>query len=263
MMTIENTKISAVITPKDPGRSKFAFTSGSLAPVVLAALLLVIWQVSSGLTFVIPSPLASVQALISNFSDSKYLVDLRVTAVGTLLAFIFGSSAAFLLGLFVGLSSWAKALFEPLLIAFNGIPKIVLYPVLLQIFSLSGSKIAMGALFAFFPIFINVATGIREIPAVYWKLARTTQASRWNVMIHIILPAIRKPLLTGVRLSISLAMSGVVLSEFFATDRGLGRVVLQSVTQANYPSMVATLLVLLATSFVFSMALWRWEKRLR
>jgi NitT/TauT family transport system permease protein len=121
----------------------------------------------------------------------------------------------------------------------------------------------MGALFAFFPVFINVATGIREMPAVYWKLAKTTQASKWNILIYIILPAIRKPLLTGVRLSVSLAMSGVVLSEFFATDRGLGRVVLQSFSQANYPNMVATLLVLLAASFIFSMALWRWEKRLR
>jgi NitT/TauT family transport system permease protein len=265
MMIIDNSKITGrVWSVREPdSRPKLALTLDRLGPAALAVVVLIVWQLSSNVLFVVPSPVTSVQALAANFSDSKYMVDLRVTAIGTLLAFVYGAGIAFLLGLVIGLSSWARALFEPLLIAFNGIPKIVLYPVLLQIFSLSGSKIAMGALFAFFPVFINVATGIREMPAVYWKLAKTTQASRWNILIYIILPAIRKPLLTGVRLSVSLAMSGVVLSEFFATDRGLGRVVLQSFSQANYPNMVATLLVLLAASFIFSMALWHWEKRLR
>lgn len=242
---------------------RVALTRNGIAPVVLALIFLLVWWVSSGLSFVIPGPGETVRELVASLSDANYRVDLTRTAIATIQAFAIGASIGFLLGLLIGFSDWAKSLFEPLLIAFNGIPKIVLYPILLQLFSLSGGKVAMGVLFALFPVFVNVATGVRELPRVYWKLALSAQASRWQRLVHIVLPGIRKPLLTGVRLSVSLAMSGVVLSEFFATDRGLGRVVLQAFSQAQYPTMVATLMLLVTTAFVVSMALWTMEKKIR
>jgi NitT/TauT family transport system permease protein len=242
---------------------KIVLSRDTVGPVLLAGAVLALWQISSGLVFVIPSPGETVQQLFANLGDPQYRTDLAVTAGATVRAFVIGAGIGFLLGLLVGFSDWAKALFEPLLIAFNGLPKIVLYPILLQLFSLSGGKVAMGILFALFPVFVNVATGVRELPRVYWKLALSTQASRWQRLVHIVLPGIRKPLLTGIRLSVSLAMSGVVLSEFFATDRGLGRVVLQAFSHAEYDSMVATLLLLIVTSFLISVALWKLEKKVR
>ena len=242
---------------------KIALTRNTVGPVVLAAAVLLLWQISSGLVFVIPSPAATVQELFANLADPQYRTDLAVTAGATVRAFVVGAGIGFVLGLLVGFSDWAKALLEPLLVAFNGLPKIVLYPILLQMFSLGGGKVAMGILFALFPVFVNVATGVRELPPVYWKLALSTLASRWQRLVHIVLPGIRKPLLTGIRLSVSLAMSGVVLSEFFATDRGLGRVVLQAFSHAEYATMVATLVLLIVTSFVISVALWNLEKKIR
>ena len=242
---------------------RISLSRNSVGPVVLALVVLLVWWVSSGLSFVIPGPGETLAELGANLGDANYRVDLAQTAIATVQAFAMGASIGFLLGLLIGFSDWAKALFEPLLIAFNGIPKIVLYPVLLQLFSLSGGKVAMGVLVALFPVFVNVATGVRELPRVYWKLALSAQANRWQRLIHIVLPGIRKPLLTGVRLSVSLAMSGVVLSEFFATDRGLGRVVLQAFSQAQYATMVATLMLLVTTAFAISMVLWNLEKKIR
>lgn len=250
------------ITAVRPDRSKPRI--GTLAGSVLVAVAaLIIWQFASALTFVIPSPWSTLDVLFQNLSDPSYLVDLRVTAVAVLEAFVIGTVIGGLLGLGLGLSAWARAIFEPLLIALNGIPKIVLYPVLLPIFSLSGSKVVMGVLFALFPVLINVSTGVRELPSVYWKLARSVQASPWQTLAHVILPGIRKPLLTGIRLAISLSVVGVVLSEFFATDRGLGRVVLQDYSHGEYPAMVSTILLLITASFVISILLWRWERRVR
>ncbi|AKS34968.1 ABC transporter permease [Mycolicibacterium goodii] len=229
---------------------------------LLAVLVLLVWAIFSDLTFVIPSPLETLGVLVTNLSDPAYLFDLRVTAQSVLLAFVFGTAVGGGLGLLLGLSERLRTMFEPMLIVLNGIPKIVLYPVLLPIFSLTGSKVVMGVLFALFPVLINVSTGVQEIPRVYWKLARSVQASRWQMLTHIIIPAIRRPLLTGIRLAVSLAVVGVVLSEFFATRRGLGRVVLQSYSHGDYPSMVATIMLLITISFVISILLWQWEKRL-
>ncbi|MEN3263343.1 ABC transporter permease subunit [Pseudonocardia sp.] len=101
-------------------------------------------------------------------------------------AFAIGTLLGGALGLLLGLSAAARTWLEPLIIAFNGVPKIVLYPVLLPMFSLSGAKVVMGVLFALFPVLINVAAGARNIPAVYWKLGRTVQASRAQMLTHIV-----------------------------------------------------------------------------
>ncbi|BBX51758.1 ABC transporter permease subunit [Mycolicibacterium poriferae] len=229
---------------------------------LLAVLVLVVWEVVSGLTFVIPSPVRTLGVLVENLSDPAYLFDLRVTAQAVALAFVVGTGVGGGIGLLLGLSARLRLIFEPMIIMLNGIPKIVLYPVLLPIFSLSGSKVVMGVLFALFPVLINVSTGVQEIPKVYWKLARSVRVNPWQMLVHIIFPAIRRPLLTGIRLAVSLAVVGVVLSEFFATRRGLGRVVLQAYSHGDYPSMVATIMLLITISFGISIALWQWEKRI-
>lgn len=245
-----------------PQRVRSVFENQFVGAVLLAVLVAIAWQILSGLTFVIPSPVKTLSILFDNLSDPAYLFDVRVTAQSVLLAFVIGTTIGGAIGLLLGLSHRLRLMFEPLLIILNGIPKIVLYPVLLPIFTLSGSKVVMGVLFALFPVLINVSTGVQEIPRVYWKLARSVRANPLQMLVHIIFPAIRRPLLTGIRLAVSLAVVGVVLSEFFATRRGLGRVVLQSYSHGEYPSMVATIMLLITISFVISVVLWQWEKRI-
>jgi NitT/TauT family transport system permease protein len=245
-----------------PQRVRSVLGNQFVGAALLAVLVAVGWQILSGLTFVIPSPGQTLTILFRNLSDPAYLFDVRVTAQSVLLAFVIGTAVGGGIGLLLGLSQRLRLIFEPLIIILNGIPKIVLYPVLLPIFTLTGSKVVMGVLFALFPVLINVSTGVQEIPRVYWKLARSVRANPWQMLVHIIFPAIRRPLLTGIRLAVSLAVVGVVLSEFFATRRGLGRVVLQSYSHGEYPSMVATIMLLITISFAISVALWQWEKRI-
>ena len=253
----------AVPAPRTmPQRLRAVLGNQAVGATLLALVVVVVWEIFSALTFVIPSPVETFRVLVHNLADPGYLFDLQVTAQSVFLAFVIGTAIGGALGLVLGLSQRLRVMFEPMLIVLNGIPKIVLYPVLLPIFSLSGSKIVMGVLFALFPVLINVTTGVREIPRVYWKLARSVRANGWQTLVHIIIPAIRRPLLTGIRLAVSLAVVGVVLSEFFATRRGLGRVVLQAYSHGDYQSMVATIMLLITISFGISIALWQWEKRL-
>ncbi|MEV0049909.1 ABC transporter permease subunit [Saccharopolyspora shandongensis] len=241
---------------------------GRHATVIGSVLVLVaftaLWEVFSRLSFVVPDVAATLGALVENLSDETYLGHLRATLIAVFWVFVIGVVLGGFLGLVLGLSKFARAMFEPILLAFNGMPKIVLYPLILPIFHLGyGSKIVMGVLFCVFPVLINVAAGVRDMPVVYWKLARSLDTSRWQQLTSFVLPAIRRPLLTGIRLAVSLATVGVVLSEFFATKEGLGRVVLQSYSGGDYAAMVATILLLITISFVISLLLWRLEKGVR
>ncbi len=261
MTALQEPPVAAV--PVRSRRRRFRGTV-PLGSVVVAVLAVLLWHISSGLTFVIPSPAATIRALGRDLGDSVYLLNLRYTMVASLVAFVIAVAIGLAIGLALGASRWASVIFEPLLVALNGIPKIVIYPILLPIFSLGiGSKIAMGVLFALFPVMTNVTTGVRAIPAVYWKLAQSVNCSRWQTLLHIVLPALRRPLLTGLRLAVSLALVGVVLGEFFATRYGLGRVVLQAYSVGNYADMMSSIILLIAISFVLSLGLWAFERRVR
>lgn len=236
----------------------------AIGSVLVLVAFTLLWEVFSRITFVIPDVVDTMRALGKNLTDETYLTHLRVTATAIFWAFVLGVVLGVLLGLVLGLSKLARVMFEPMILALNGMPKIVLYPLILPIFHLGyGSKTVMGVLFCVFPVLINVAAGVRDMPPVYWKLARSLDTSRRQQLTSFVLPAIRRPLLTGIRLAVSLATVGVVLSEFFATKMGLGRVVLQSYSAGDYPSMVATVLLLITISFTISLLLWRLEKRVR
>lgn len=251
------TALAAPIRTRGIWRSPAVGSAGLLVAAVL------LWWVASTVTFVLPDPVKTVSVLLSNLADPAYAAHVRATATLVALAFLIGTAIGGLAGLGLGISRWARVIFEPLVIGLNGVPKIVLYPVMLPILQLTGSKVAMGALFALFPVLINVEAGVREIPVIFRKLTRSLDSSWRQFFIYIVLPAIRAPLLTGVRLAVSLATVGVVLSEFFATERGLGRVVLHAYGQGHYADMVATILLLISVSFVLSLALWRLERRVR
>lgn len=235
--------------------------AGSVAVAVAAG---VVWEIASHLSFVVPRPLATAGALVRDVGDPRFLSGLSETLLAALAAFVLATLIGGVIGLGLGLSRWARILFAPIITALNGVPRIVLYPVLLPVFHLGyGSKIVMGLLFGLFPVLINVSTGVREIPSVYWRLARSIRADRRQTLRHILLPAIRGPLLTGIRLAVSLSLVGVVLSEFFATKQGLGRIVLQSYSGGDYATMMSTILLLIAISFALSLLLWQLERRSR
>lgn len=242
-------------------RRDLVVPAGSVAIAVAAVLL---WWAASTATFVIPSPAATLAVLVASFGDPDYWQHVRSTALASTLAFALSVGIGTLLGLLLGLVTFVRHVFEPLAVALNGVPKIVLFPVLLLFFGIGvTSKTAMGVLIGLFPVMMNVAAGIRSIPPVYRRLARTLCASRWQTFWQVIVPAIRRPFMTGVRLAVSLSVVGVVLAEIFATRYGLGRVILARYGSGQYAGMLATVLLLLVTSFVVTFVMWQLEKRVR
>jgi NitT/TauT family transport system permease protein len=240
---------------------RWAVPSGSVLVAVLAVF---IWWVGSLAYFVVPSPGATMQALISSFGDERYLINMQSTAIAAVLALVVSVVAGLLIGMALGLVPWLSRGFEPLLVASNGVPKIVLYPVLLLMLGMgTTSKVALGAVIGVFPVMMNVAAGIRDMPLIYARLGRSLEASRWQMFRHIIVPAIRRPAMVGIRLAVSLSTVGVVLAEMFATRYGLGRVILASHSAGQYDRMLATVVLLVVVAFVATMLLWRLERRMR
>lgn len=250
----------AVSAPLATTMRVLAVPLGSLGLLLLGA---VAWQIASGMTFVIPSVPDTVDAAFRSLGNEEFLTELRSTLGKIAIAFVIGVSAGAGIGIALGSMPAVRRALEPTLVALNSVPKIILYPMLLPIFKAGATaQIAMGVLHAAFPMLIMVSGAVANMPPVFRRLGRSLDASPVQVLWHVTLPAIRRSLLTGMRLAVSLATIGVILAEFFLTVLGLGKVMNESYQFARYAELMSTVIMLLVACFVVSFAIWTVERRL-
>jgi NitT/TauT family transport system permease protein len=232
------------------GRSPIAWLSPvTLVRAVIVLTVLVAWQVMaiSGLFYsdVVPTLPKIGAALVKLLSHQDFYWNLWVTlqeiAVGLLIGGVLGMVA----GLVVGANQFIAKAFEPYLYYLGPTPKIIFFPVMIMWFgSGAGSKIAMGAVSCFFPIALNIAAGMREIDKVLIKVGESFRANQWQMALKIYLPAMRHPIINGMRLGLGVALIGTLLAETKISNRGIGFLVIQAYANFDMPGMYAILIVL-------------------
>ena len=109
-----------------------------------------------------------------------------------------------------------------------------------------GSKMAMGALSCFFPVALSAAAGMREIDTVLIRVGRSFRASTRQMVAKIYLPAMRAPVINGLRLGLGIAIIGMLLAETKLSNQGLGFMIIQAYTLFNMPRMYALLILVFA-----------------
>ena len=211
----------------------------------LAVLLL--WELlyrvvgSAGLS----SPLTTFAAVVHLLSSGAFWKN--VSAV------VFSLAGGLAIGLLLGLSRFAGDVFDPILNALTAIPKITLYPVILLFFGLGmEAKVAFGTIHGIFPVIILTMNGVRNISPVVRKAAmRLTPAQTIRT---VLLPAALPEIVSGMRIGVSLALLGTLIGELFASDRGIGFMLIQSVEHSDVPTTMAITVLLFAVAVVGGMA---------
>src|SRR5678815_4528789 len=107
-----------------------------------------------------------------------------------------------------------------------------------------GSKVAMGAISCFFPVALSAAAGMRQIDKVLIRVGRSFRANSWQMATKIYLPAMRLPIVNGVRLGLGVAIIGTLLAETKLSNRGIGFLIINAYSTFNMPRMYALLIVL-------------------
>jgi ABC-type nitrate/sulfonate/bicarbonate transport system permease component len=228
---------------------------GAVAALRLAiiALLLACWQLLavSGLLYqdVVPPLPAIAGAVYDLLSDGAFYLHLAVTFYEIGWALLIGGLSGILVGIALGASPLLARAYEAFLYYFGPTPKIIFLPVMIMWFGVGpGSKIAMGAISCFFPIALNVAGGMRAIDPVLIRVGRSFRAARWHMATKVYLPAMRHPLINGVRIGLGVALIGTLLAETKLSNRGLGFLVIQAYSLFKMPRMYALLIVLFVLS---------------
>jgi NitT/TauT family transport system permease protein len=230
-----------------------------------AGFLLVVWQLATRVfdvpAYFIPAPSDVALALYNG--RALYAANLLVTLWTTLAAF----GIAFAMGLiFAALISEIR-FFErtlyPILVAFQAMPRIALAPLIIVWFGFGpSSKIVLGALSAFFPIFLNTIHGLKLVDGDQLALMRIFQASRMQTFMKIRMPNALPFLLAGANIGIIFAMLAVIVAEFLGANRGMGFLIVNQSSQMDTPGVFANVVLLSIAGTIFHYGLQALRQRL-
>jgi NitT/TauT family transport system permease protein len=224
-------------------------TPVTLLRVVFVLAALVIWQLMSisGLFYrdVVPSLPIVAAALVKLLSSSDFYWNLWGTIEEVAVGLVIGGLAGLVVGLVLGANKFIAKCFEPYIYYLGPTPKIIFFPVMIMWFGVGGgSKIAMGAVSCFFPIALNVIAGMRQVDQVLIRVGKSFRANPWQMTMKIYLPAMRHPIINGLRLGLGVALIGTLLAETKISNRGIGFLVIQAYADFDMPRMYAILIVL-------------------
>jgi NitT/TauT family transport system permease protein len=193
--------------------------------------------------FVLPRPTviaASLATQIGPILDNSW-----ATFVRTLIGFAIAVVLGMLLGLTIGSSRLIYRGLYPVLIGFNSIPKVAVVPVFVIWFGTGAVPAVLTAfLVSFFPIAVNVATGLATIEPELLDVMRSLGASRGQILVKIGLPRSMPYFFASLKVAITLAFVGTIISETVAANRGIGYLMMAATSNFDTPLVFAGLAVI-------------------
>jgi len=194
---------------------------------------------------VVPSWIAIGKALADLLSSAEFYFHLSVTAGEIGAALTIGGIAGMVVGITLGANRFMSKAFESYLYYLGPTPKIIFFPIMIMWFGVGpASKIALGTLSCFFPVALSAAAGMRQIDKVLIKVGKSFRANTWQTVWKIYLPAMRHPIINGVRLGLGVALIGTLLAETKLSNKGIGFLIIQAYSVFDMPRMYAMLIVL-------------------
>jgi NitT/TauT family transport system permease protein len=155
--------------------------------------------------------------------DGSLLRHTLATLQEVLAGLALGVSAATMLGYLLAKSPLFERLLAPYIVASQSVPVVAIAPLLIIWFGPGiFSKVLICALIVFFPVLVNTVVGLRSVPEELVDMLRSLQATRWQTVTYLEVPAALPVFLGGVRIGATLSVIGAVVGEFVGSDRGLG-----------------------------------------
>ena len=235
-------------------------TRSAVTAWIIVLTFLALWEVGVRLLkippYLLPAPSIVLRTLVEN--TSLYIGAAAVTIgealCGLVLGVLAGGTIASLLTLKPRLESGVMTL----AILIKSTPLVAIAP-LLTIWLGFGilPKIIITALLTFFPVLVNILSGLHQTDPALMDLFRSWNANRWETFFHLRLPSALPYLFAALKISAPLALIGAVVAEWTGASGGLGRTMWLAYTNLNLPFMFAAILILASAGMVlFKLLVW-------
>jgi ABC-type nitrate/sulfonate/bicarbonate transport system permease component len=206
-------------------------------------------------------PSAIVRAGIVMTASGELPAALASSLRTLLVGFVTASVIGIVLGLLIGRYRLIDAATDWLVNALYATPLVAIIPLVILWFGLGDSaKLFIVTILTVFPVLINTAAGVRNVPQALIDVSTAFAASERQVFVKIILPAAVPYMMTGLRLGIGRAIIGMVVAEFFTAITGLGAVIVKYGNQYDTASMFVPILVLMMLGVILTSLVRRGEE---
>ncbi|MDX1485018.1 MAG: ABC transporter permease [Alphaproteobacteria bacterium] len=219
----------------------------------------------SGLFYkdIVPSSLEVFASLGRHLVDGEFYVHLGTTAYEVVVGFTIGALIGVGLGILFGIRRFLGRVMDGYILALAPAPKVIFLPILMILFGVgTGSKIAMGALSAFFPVVLSTVAGMLLVDKTLVKVAESFNASTTQMVTKIYLPSLVLPVITGLRIGLGVAIIGTLIAEIKLSNAGLGFLAIQYYDLFQIPDMYAVIIVIFAIAMGANMMMSRLNDRL-
>ena len=226
--------------------------------VLLIAALVAIWQALYLWIgeIALASPLETVRYAVKLVASDTFGPHLRDTALAFAVAYALAVALGLAIGFWLGSHRLSGEVLEPMVVAIYSLPKVTLYPILLLAFGLGiSAKIAFGTLHGVIPIILFTLSAVRNVKPILVKTGRVLRLSPLQAVRSILLPAALPEIFTGLRVGFSLTLIGTLLAEMFASQRGLGFLLMNGIGLHNVPMIMAITLMIVCFAALVSILL--------
>lgn len=208
--------------------------------------------------FALTSPAGTAAKAWSMLTSAQFWPHAAETGKAFVYALLLAILGGLAIGLGLGLNRTGAEVAEPILVSIYSLPKVTLYPLILLIFGLGlPAKIAFGTIHGIIPIAIFAMNAVRNLANVHFKTARVLRLSRRQTLLTVVIPGALPEIVSGLRIGFSLTLLGVLIGEMFASQRGLGFLIMNAIGLHDVPTIMATIL-LLAVVAVSASAILLW-----
>lgn len=216
----------------------------TLLPTFSCVSLLLLWQLSVSQGWIsslsLAAPAEMVKVAVSSFEIM--LPHILATAYATLMTFVLSSLGGMLLGALLMYGHNFRRAVYPSLVMFQLLPKIALAPLFVVWFGVNIiSRLAFAGFISFFPIVLATLAGLRATDPLVLKLCRSVRASPAQIFWQVRLPYALPLIMSGLKVGMTLAITGVIVSEFVTAQSGLGYIILFASANLQIDLMFAAL----------------------
>lgn len=263
MMLAENSERRVALTWQGTAARTAVFSVARFAMrlkgLLLPLALLLAWEAASRLElipgYLLPSPGEVFGELAALWQSGELVDHILITAWRVAVGFAVGAAAATLLGALTGSSRLLRELLDPTVQALKAVPSLAWVPLFILWFGIfETSKVLLIAVGVFFPIYLNLVTGILGTDRKLVEVARIYGLSRLDLIRRILVPATLPSYLTGLRAGLALGWMFVIAAELMGASEGLGFLMIDG-QMTGRPAIIIGALILFALAGKLSDAL--------
>ena len=238
-----------------------------ISQISILILFIVLWELLSNFKiinpFIFSSPSKIIETIKNLFINYNLFNHILTTLYETLIAFILGISISFVIAILLYEFKILNKILDPYLTMLNSLPKVALGPLIIIIVGANTKSIIVMALLINLIVgIISIYNGFNNIDPDLKKLFKTFNASKFDTLFKLTIPATYKTIISSLKLNISMTLIGVIMGEFLVSKAGIGYLIIYGTQVFNLNMVMSGIVILIIISFALYKVITYLEKKL-